>query len=425
MRVGERDADDPASALEMTEPATRFWARTTRGIEWIAAAEAEERVGATVVSIGHRDVLFDCEADVAALSALHGVDDVYVVCATVAPATRHRETLGRLGRAAREFELGAAIATIREARRIPARPRFDVVASVLGKRNYSRFEIEEVVGSAVEAATGWRFSKRTATTTPGVTDVTLRVHLADTTAIVGLRAAAHALHRRPYRVASRQAALHPPVAFAAAALAGLRPHARLLDSFCGVGTIPIEASAVALHVEAAGCDIDEEAVRLARANAQRYGISARFTVADAAKLPFDASTFDRAATNPPWGQQAQARGGIAGGLAPAFREFARVLVPRGRAVVIGPVDAAAQLADAGLNVAFRTHVSLRGSHVWLWLATLHTSGEFTFDCDDAHLREIEPMSTWSMMRRAEALVGRDGVTREEALRQLGHGDWGG
>lgn len=40
-----------------------------------------------------------------------------------------------------------------------------------------------------------------------------------------------------------------------------------------------------------------------------------------------------------------------------------------------------------------------------------------------HLRESEEQSTWSIMKRAEALVGK-GATREEALKQLGHGDWG-
>lgn len=38
-------------------------------------------------------------------------------------------------------------------------------------------------------------------------------------------------------------------------------------------------------------------------------------------------------------------------------------------------------------------------------------------------RESEEQSAWSIMKRAEALVGK-GVTREEALKQLGHGDWG-
>ena len=40
-----------------------------------------------------------------------------------------------------------------------------------------------------------------------------------------------------------------------------------------------------------------------------------------------------------------------------------------------------------------------------------------------HLREIDTQSMWSLMRRAEALVGK-GVTREQALKQVDpHGDW--
>ena len=39
-----------------------------------------------------------------------------------------------------------------------------------------------------------------------------------------------------------------------------------------------------------------------------------------------------------------------------------------------------------------------------------------------HLREIERSSTWSLMKRAEALVGK-GLTREEALKQVERGEW--
>jgi hypothetical protein len=42
-----------------------------------------------------------------------------------------------------------------------------------------------------------------------------------------------------------------------------------------------------------------------------------------------------------------------------------------------------------------------------------------------HLREIDEPSAWALMKRAEALVGKD-TTREQALRQVDpHGDWGG
>lgn len=40
-----------------------------------------------------------------------------------------------------------------------------------------------------------------------------------------------------------------------------------------------------------------------------------------------------------------------------------------------------------------------------------------------HLREIDAPSAWSLMKRAEALVGKD-TTREQALKQVGYPDWG-
>lgn len=46
------------------------------------------------------------------------------------------------------------------------------------------------------------------------------------------------------------------------------------------------------------------------------------------------------------------------------------------------------------------------------------------DADEVatHLRDIEPQSTWSMIRRTEALIRSTGVSREEAAKQAGWGE---
>jgi hypothetical protein len=48
--------------------------------------------------------------------------------------------------------------------------------------------------------------------------------------------------------------------------------------------------------------------------------------------------------------------------------------------------------------------------------------ELTEDADQiaTYLRDLpRPMTAWPMMKRAEALIGKDGITREQAAKQLG------
>lgn len=42
-----------------------------------------------------------------------------------------------------------------------------------------------------------------------------------------------------------------------------------------------------------------------------------------------------------------------------------------------------------------------------------------------YLRDLDEPSLWAVMRRVEALVGKDNMTREQALKQVDpRGDWG-
>ena len=172
---------------------------------------------------------------------------------------------------------------------------FDVVGSFVGKRNYSRFEIEDALGSALAAASGWTYLSRSGGE-PARGELSLRVHIVDSEATVAVRIASVPLHRRAYRVASRPGALHPPLARALALLAGLRPGLTLADPFCGTGTIPIEAKLACPELHASGSDLDADAVEAARTNAEAAGIELELAVRDAADLP----PADRVATNPPW-----------------------------------------------------------------------------------------------------------------------------
>src|SRR5689334_15525069 len=241
-------------------------ARTLRAIEWTARDEVRSRLGIERIELGHRELRFALPELMPDLLELGTVDDVFVVLAEVDGVTRRRESLARL--ASLRLDLDATTT-------------FDVTASFLGKRNYSRFEIEDAVAASVPA---------TRVTSGGA--VSLRVHLVGEVATVAARVADRPLHRRSYREATVRGSIHPPLARALALLAG----EAFADPFCGAGTIPIEGALAGLRT--VGSDADPRAVEAARLNSTAAGVNIPFHVADAMRL----GPTDCLVTNPPWGQ---------------------------------------------------------------------------------------------------------------------------
>lgn len=152
----------------------------------------------------------------------------------------------------------------------------------------------------------------------------------------------HPLHKRGYRPAANAAPIRETLAMALVKTARLSPDTLLWDPMCGSGTIPIEAARAMCKIapgirssfagedfffvdedswalareeardivdmsvpfEAFASDIDSEAVELAKANAQRAGVSSkiRFSVSDVRRIRKP----DRRGTiicNPPYGER--------------------------------------------------------------------------------------------------------------------------
>jgi tRNA (guanine6-N2)-methyltransferase len=130
----------------------RFFARATRGIEWIAAAEITGRGGGTVRDLGHREVHFSAPAP-GPLVALRTVDDVFAWAGRVDGMGRERSSLGALSRLP-EPDVASAVAAVGALQPVPDGARFDVTASFLGRRNYNRYDIEDATGSALASTTG-------------------------------------------------------------------------------------------------------------------------------------------------------------------------------------------------------------------------------------------------------------------------------
>ncbi len=189
-------------------------------------------------------------------------------------------------------------------------------------------------------------------------DVNIRVDIFDDTAIVGVQLTRDPLSRRHTKVYSPRAALKTTVAYAMLRLARIpRGPGRLLDPFCGSGTILLEAGSLYPDLRLYGCDRFQEPVEGARRNLEANGLAHRAQVlqADARDLHriFPAHHFQAIVTNPPFGLRLGRRTDFDRLYTKFLRAARGVLAPEGRLVVLvhrrGPFNRAARRTQ-GLRI---------------------------------------------------------------------------
>jgi tRNA (guanine6-N2)-methyltransferase len=346
----------------------RFFVRVVRGLEWIAAAEIEALPGTHVTRTEHRVVHFEARGDPLRLRSLSIVDDLFVTCAELDGLDHTRQSLERLERALGKVPTVEALRLAAAVRHCPSIPRafFEVVASFLGRRNYNRFEIENAAGRALARHVRATYCTRRDGKPPRA-DLSFRLHLVGRQALLGLRLFERPLHRRDFKLASRTGSLHPPVAAAMVALAGLQAGTTLTDPFCGVGTIVIEALRRRGDSEAVGLDINDKSVRNTRENAVRAGVAVLAVCGDAGLMPFAAASFQCCVSNLPWQRQIQPSGSFAQHGTKFWSELGRILTPHARAVILTAQPPSAEdLYLAGLVSALAQPVNISG-----YWATIH------------------------------------------------------
>jgi tRNA (guanine6-N2)-methyltransferase len=323
-------------------------ARTVRGIEYVAADELSA-LAPSGLMMAPRQLTFSLPSPDPRLLDLRTVDDLFQVVGTVAGIDHRKDALPRLARGAAELDWDVA-----------GRRRFDVVASLAGRRNYSRYDVEDAVGSALSRL-GEYVSRRSGQVPP--TDLTVRAFLDDPLVTLAVRYADAPLHRRAYKQDASRGTLHPPMAAALARLVGMSAGETALDPFCGDGTIPIELSLYCPAAQVHGSDLDPARIRNAEANARRAGVAVTFTVADAGALD---EPVDALVTNPPWNLAVDTAGLLTDGLAP----FWRTARARRLAVLMdAELEPSRLVRSAGYDVALEQSVRLAGRLSRLVLCT--------------------------------------------------------
>ncbi|WP_166664319.1 methyltransferase domain-containing protein [Actinophytocola oryzae] len=311
---------------------SRLFARTVHGLEHVAAQELRER-DCTVVAVSPRQLVLDGPDSL--LDRPPGtVDDLFRLVLAAPDPGPTKPALPVLARLLARTPLGEVDA-----------PVVSVSASVVGRRTYSRYDVEDIVGAVLADRLGAVYVSRRDGRVPPRGAVDWRVTLDATGVHIGLRGARPPLHRRPWKVASVPGTLHPPVAAAMVRVAGIGHGDLVVDPCCGAGTVLVESPVAGVGSDIAG-------VAAARVNARHRPDIAWLTV-DARRLPYPDGSVDHIVTNPPWDRQVRTVG-VAGEL---LREWRRVLRPGGRLTCLAPWPTL-----PGFRTLARYPISLFGRH---------------------------------------------------------------
>ena len=326
-----------------------FFALTTRGLEFVTAQELTAVRGVSRLETSYRRISGTINGSPARLLNVRSADDVYLAIATWENVGKARSTLALFTTQAGQLELLPAVQQIGTFRQVSDPPVFSVTASFVGKRNYSVDEIKQTVAAGIQTAQGWTY-----TPDDRQADFNLRLFIEHELAHIGLRLERHALHERTYKVGQIAGSLKPSVAAALVLLADVPRGARLLDPFCGAGTILAEAAQ--MGYVAVGGDLSAAAVAAARQNAP----DVRLSRWDARSLALKQATFDAIVSNFPWGRQVQVDASLASLYTASMDEIRRVLKPGGRLVLL--TSAPQLLSHSGFSILQQFEISLFGQN---------------------------------------------------------------
>jgi len=286
----------------VSQPLTRIMLTTTPGLEDVAAAEFAERASAAGVP---EQALAWPEAGVAGRLRID-------VAAPESEVRRVALTLRSIHHVLRHVEMGALpaeapLAYLNERIRRHDWPELDpstpfrVTSDRHGDHPFSSYDVQVTVGAALQAATGAPVDLRGYSAHVCV-DVIYDHY------VIGLRWSDRPLGLRFERRFNRRVALKPPVAYALTRLAaGEDEPARILDPFCGTGTLLLEGGSLYPAAGLYGNDISAACVDGAHRNLAAAGMGARTHLAhaDARAIGdrYARASFDLIVTNPPFGRR--------------------------------------------------------------------------------------------------------------------------
>jgi len=182
---------------------------------------------------------------------------------------------------------------------IPLGLTFRVTCERVGSHEYTSMDVQRVAGQAIVDKYGTKVNLENPETV-------VRVDVVHNLCFVGIQLTRSSLRIRYSRVFQHPSALNPVIAYAMLRYSDVQPGDRILDAFCGGGTIVIEAAQVWRDIEPIGLDVSPKSIDGARRNADAAKVKSRvkFIRGDATRLERflpKGLKIDKAVSNLPFG----------------------------------------------------------------------------------------------------------------------------
>lgn len=336
----------------------KFLTYITKGLDRVAQHEIRECVPtAEILQRSDKYLIFEAPAEsVAALLELKTVDDLHYLLSFETFESKPDTDV-----VLEKFDLNEvfeAIELIRSVRDLD--DTVSVTASRYKNENIDKKEIKTALGNRLGTELSRDYTPR------DHSNLDIRVHVEKHNVIESVRLTEKPLYYREYKRHSREGGLKPSIAAALVRLTNPKPGDKLVDNFCGIGTILCEGALQDLIPH--GGDIDEEAVRFAedhlRSLSREWVRNVNVLDATESKLPAD--YFDLAVSNIPWGEQLELNAVQL--YSEAIPEYKRILKDDGSIVLLGPKP---DLVEKHLTNHFPDHsvgqfrLGFLGQHPWV------------------------------------------------------------
>ena len=282
-----------------THQENRYWFRGPVGLEQLLGEEIREDLPVDQLYISHRNVFValnkEITIDERSLRAIRTADDVYRYLGCCYGIDRTRPGLENLT----NYFQKVIIPVLSQS---DSHPFMRITLSFVGRRNYSRYFVEDKLNALLSDHTSFTPLNNEAKAAKQAGELRLRCHIEDETAFWGLGLDDTPLHRRSWRHLRYDGQLHTPVAATMARALNAGNASLILDPFCGSGTILIESALKYPDHQHIGFDISEEAIGIAQQSAALAKVSVDFVLQDTLISGPPSKPF-LLLSNPPWDEK--------------------------------------------------------------------------------------------------------------------------
>ena len=304
-----------------------FIAYTVKGLENIAAQEIIELDSAAkILNISTKKVIFSSVAFPTTFLNLKTVDDINFLVLNV--KLLRDSTVVDLSKKICSFDFAAIKSKILEFRNFD-KNKFSLTVATF-KTKFKAEELKTLLAADIAHATNWEYEPQ------NHQNFDMRVFCEKKDVYVSVRLTSKSLYFREYKTVSVEGALRPTIAAAMVSLIG--PPAtganKLVDNFCGSGTILAEAYLKGFEVY--GSDISFDAVSAAKTNLKNLDAitdAPHIKIQDAAKTKWQCADFDACVSNLPWDSQIKVDS-ITNLYVNTLKEYKRILKPNAHMVFL-------------------------------------------------------------------------------------------